>query len=140
MKMMHRLSLALRILTLKNDSLQEHAQRELGDLLEAGEPIARDLLELVSVFSTQGHSGFSAAITRLDLQRLLDYLPLSPLSGEDDEWVDTGFENGDQNPLLQNKRCSRVFRAWYQGRGWEAWIINDEGRRTPISFPYMVAE
>ena len=62
------------------------------------------ILRMVRIFSQEGHSGFSANYAILCLEKLLRYEPLSPLTGEDDEWMQV-----DEN-LYQNKRCSRVFK------------------------------
>ena len=62
------------------------------------------ILRMVRIFSQEGHSGFSANYAILCLEKLLRYEPLSPLTGEDDEWIQV-----DEN-LYQNKRCSRVFK------------------------------
>ena len=65
-------------------------------------------MELVQAFADQGHSGASAALILHILSKVLAYEPLSPLTGEDDEWVDISVEMG--TPMWQNKRCSRVFK------------------------------
>lgn len=63
------------------------------------------ILRMVRVFSQEGHSGFSASYAVACLEKLLRYEPLSPLTGEDDEW--TEVDDG----IFQNKRCSRVFKV-----------------------------
>ena len=71
--------------------------------------MAKDVLEIVEVFAKQGHSGVSANYCLGLLTKLLDYKPLSPLTGEDSEWEDV-FEYGGDDMHYQNKRCSRVFK------------------------------
>jgi hypothetical protein len=66
------------------------------------------VLELVKLFGGQGHSGGSAALVIDLLDRLLRYQPLTPLTGEPDEWTDVAEVSG--KPLWQNKRCGSVFR------------------------------
>ncbi len=61
------------------------------------------VMELVKVFSKQGHSGCSAAMTLALFRKVADYKPLTPLTFKDEEWSDTG--NG-----FQNKRNSAVFK------------------------------
>lgn len=106
MKLLDRLALCARILRAKPDNLMAHAQRELppakGDDMQA--EMNRGLLELVLVFSTHGHSGFSAGYACSALEKLLRFQPLGPLTGEPDEW----FDHGDG--VLQNIRCSHVFK------------------------------
>lgn len=48
--------------------------------------INKNILEIIEVFSNQGHSGFSAGYAISVLERLLRYKPLTPLTGEPDEW------------------------------------------------------
>lgn len=67
-----------------------------------------DIMELVTRFAHQGHSGFSASYVIPMLSRLLDYKPLSPLTGEDDEWNEPYKCLG--TTTQQNKRCPAVFK------------------------------
>lgn len=77
-----------------NMSLIEYAKKEL-DLIgltdedRTGESMdfhMRDhILRMVKEFSEEGHSGYSASYALFILKRVLDYKPLSPLTGEDDE-------------------------------------------------------
>jgi len=96
--------------------LLKHAQHELT-LIGAGEDSAdydgnlrKAVLEIVDVFSKQGHSGLSASITVSMVEKLLRFLPLSPLTGAGDEWNELPVELRSGNIAAQNKRCSRVFR------------------------------
>lgn len=67
-----------------------HAKYELAiinkDYCEMQNRIDRDVLDVVAVFSAQGHSGFSAAYALDNIKRLLNYDVLTPLTGEDLEW------------------------------------------------------
>lgn len=105
-------------------TLLDYARRELAIASEeedlAVEPeIARGIEQVIRGFAGQGHSGGSAAVVgpRVGyvVGRLLAFEPITPLTGEDHEWVDVG-EAGDfcySGPKLeQNRRCSRVFREW----------------------------
>src|SRR5262249_2110210 len=96
-------------------ALVAYAKAELNRLYEGREPdndydrAGRDaVLELVETFAEQGHSGFSAAWTLGVAKKLMAFEPLSPLTGDDDEWTDIGEMNG--SPCWQNKRCSHVFK------------------------------
>lgn len=67
--------------------------------------IYKSVAELLITFSKQHHSGFSADLTINIFRKLTDGEPLSPLTGEKDEWVkDSLTLNG-----CINKRCSLVF-------------------------------
>lgn len=70
--------------------------------------IQESVLELLAVFSKQGHSGFSAAHCIDMFKKLASYEPLVPLSGDDDEWTDVGEMSGF--PIWQNNRCHHVFK------------------------------
>lgn len=129
----------------------EWAKKEL-DLLnkdndEMQALMNRNLLEILEVVSKQGHSGFSASYLRNALNRLLDWKPLTPLTGEDDEWSDCSY--GDK-VLEQNKRCSAVFRknrdnstAYYihgkvfSDNGGITWFTNSKSK-IPVKFPFKV--
>jgi len=104
------------------------------------------ILKMVEIFAEEGHSGFSASLALSLLQKLLDFKPLSPLTGEDSEWLKC--EN-----VYQNKRCFSVFKDEegnaYDIRGlvFYTWELDDEGNayksyftnqnsRTPVEFPY----
>lgn len=133
----------------------EWAKEELDRLVPEGEGaeeqkyINDDILSIVQVFSEQGHSGFTASYALGMLTRLLKHLPLTPLNGEEDEWLPV---YDDSRKIQQNKRCSAVFRsdgdnssAYYiNGKvfsddGGESWFT-DRNSFIPIIFPYQVPE
>lgn len=66
--------------------------------------IAASVLDLVALFAEQGHSGFSGSCTLSAAKKLMNFEPLSPLTGEASEWNQIG---GD---AWQNRRCGRVFK------------------------------
>lgn len=61
-----------------------------------------NILELVELFASQGHSGLTANYVIHYLSRLLNFKPISPITGESDEWSEA-YES------RQNKRCSSIF-------------------------------
>lgn len=63
-----------------------------------------DVMELLTVFSNQGHSGFSASFCLQLFTKLARFEPLIPLTGKDSEWVECA------PGMRQNVRCSRVFK------------------------------
>lgn len=99
------------------DPYIEHAERELKLLgLYDGDPMnasaAEDVLALLRVLSSQGHSGFSVGYVLSVFNKLAKFDPLTPLTGADDEWNDItamwGAEPGCRQ--YQNTRSSRVFK------------------------------
>jgi hypothetical protein len=71
------------------------------------------ILKMVDVFAEEGHSGFSAEYAISILEKLLRWEPISPLTGEDDEWVE------EEGGIFQNKRCSRVFKNGKDGQAYD---------------------
>lgn len=74
------------------------------------------VLELVKVFSKQGHSGLSAKMTLELFNRVADFKPLSPIGVSEDEWVDQSKASGE--PMCQNRRRGTTFsrdggKTWY---------------------------
>lgn len=132
-------------------SLVEHAKREflaLGykpiDEEEDGPNkwIQENVLELLRVFSEQGHSGSSAPYCVGMFKKLAMYEPLGPLTGEDNEWHEVG------DGVFQNTRCSHVFKQADRFDG-QAYDINgrifrepngacytSSESRVPVTFPY----
>lgn len=106
MTLRQRLSLAWRVLTYKPGNLLAHAKAELPD--DKGDEMQKamntGLLEILLVFSSQGHSGFSASYATAAIEKLLRFEPLGPLTGEPSEWIEVA------DGLWQNKRCSRLFK------------------------------
>lgn len=124
--------------------LVEYAKSELARIGrdEDGmqDMISKNILSIVEMFSEQGHSGFSAGYALSVLDRLLRFKPLTPLTGEDDEWNE--ISHGTQ----QNKRCSSVFRnADGTAHDIDGIIVSDNGGitwfssgrfRKEVTFPY----
>ena len=83
MTFLQKLSLCYRILRERPGNLIAHAQAELpapdGDEMQAD--MNRGLIELLTVFGTHGHSGFSAGYAVAALAKLLRFEPLGPLTG-----------------------------------------------------------
>lgn len=142
------------------NNLLDYAKREL-DLLgmtdeaskEGGDTINLDMrkhiLEMVDLFSKEGHSGMSATYAVAILKDLLSYTPLTPLTGADDEWVEVSNEMGVA--LYQNKRCSTVFKQndkaydidgkvffeWHQGEcGPFKTYYTSGDSKVDVTFPY----
>lgn len=107
MNIKQRIALCWRILRADSNNLLDHANRELPHMGSdpMGLQMAQCLQELVLVFGTQGHSGFSAAYARQALAKLLDFKPIAPLTGADSEWSEVA------EGVFQNCRCSSVFKS-----------------------------
>lgn len=74
------------------------------------------VLEIVKVFSKQGHSGMSAAMVTAILEKLLRYEPLTPLTSDPDEWMNVSDIAGAE--CWQSTRDPSVFsrdggKTWY---------------------------
>jgi hypothetical protein len=103
-------------------NLIEHAKREfkaigyipLDQEQEDGPNkwIQENLIELLEVFSKQGHSGFSAGYCINAFNKLARFEPLASLTGEDWEWQEVG------TGTWQNIRCGRVFKN-AEGRAYD---------------------
>jgi hypothetical protein len=139
-------------------SLVSYAESELdrigmtddGDMNGA---MRKHLLHMVKEFAEEGHSGFSASYALQCLEKLMRFKPLSPLTGEDDEWIEHNHD------MYQNKRCSSVFKEskdgqaydidgkvfweWYRdaetGEAVKSYYTNRDSR-VPVTFPYTVPD
>ena len=96
-------------------SLKQHAQLELelagffDKDSDYGGMVGDAVMELIKVFANQGHSGMSAGIVSSLFNKLAKYEPLQPVTGRDEEWVEA-FNDSNGQPVLQNKRCSAMFK------------------------------
>jgi len=146
MNLSEKVGLCWRILREKPGNLMAHAERELppekGDDMQA--LMNQGLREMVLVFSTQGHSGFSASYARSALDKLLAFQPLGPLTGDASEWGET-FDGRTQ----QNRRAGNVFKGDPERFGGQAYDIyavvfrdpnggcyTSKGSAQPVVFPY----
>jgi len=121
---------------------------------EMQEAICNHVLELIKVFSDEGHSGSTAPYTIDLFKKLAMFEPIVPLTGEDWEWTEIAREMSGSNngTVYQNKRCGRVFKdddgAYdIDGKVFYNWYTNENGKRfksyytsrdsrVPVSFPY----
>ena len=109
-------------------SLIEHAKRELtlsgffDKDSDYNGMLGESVMELIKVFSEQGHSGYSAGMVSTLFNKLSRYKTISPLTGNDDEWCDV------HEGVYQNKRNSAVFK---EGKDNRAYYIDAYTKRTP---------
>lgn len=125
-------------------NLVKHAKRELeliGMFDERdfyGGMTGNAVMELITVFSWQGHSGMSAGLVRGLFDKAADFRPLSPLTGEESEWGTCADKD-------QNNRCSRVFRD-EDGTAYDIYgrvfvepdrcVYTSQDSLVPVTFPY----
>lgn len=144
-----------------DSNLSQHATRELAAWAKGSENdgltriIVNTCLNIVRVFASARHSGSTAGYGRALVDRLLQLLPLSPLTGEESEWDYEIIQQIDPDPdttnpkrlVAQNRRCSRVFlRADGTAFDVEAILHRDVDGEVytnrlscaDITFPYMV--
>lgn len=94
-----------------NSPLCQHAIKELelaGYKSDEEGPCGwmyNQVMEAVAVFSSHGHSGFSAPFEIDLVKKLCSWEVLSPLTFKDDEWMQTSSDG-----TKQNKRCSNIFK------------------------------
>jgi len=124
----------------------------------------KHILHMIEEFADEGHSGFSASYAINILSKLLAFKPLTPLTGEDNEWTNVS-DRGTGDVMYQNKRLSSVFKDGKDGEAytidgkvfWEWYEMplepDEEGypgtrkfksyytsrdSRMPVTFPYVV--
>ncbi len=139
----------------KPNRYREHAEREFAaagwtakDKMQTA--MCEHVLKLLDVFAEEGHSGTSAPYAVDLFSKLALFKPLTPLTGEPDEWNLVGVQDGQ--PLYQNNRCSHVFKQGddaydIDGRVFYEWRVDEDGTRrkvcftsvdsrVPVTFPY----
>lgn len=113
-------------------ALKEHAKKELelaGLFDKDGDydgSVGPNVMALIELMASQGHSGGSAYMVRTLFWKLSGFEPLTPLTGADDEWHDPCGDG-----LLQNLRCSHVFKEKATGKAYDSAISP-----ATIEFPY----
>ena len=146
----------------RDSNLVAYARRELNDPAGIDDPMGREMetainaaiLEIVAVHSNEGHSGASHGFALGRAKRLMDFKPLGPLTGEDDEWMlcGGGFA-GEPREVYQNRRCFSVFKyvepdgSFYCEHGEFFVFVEPDGcaftsyySRVRIGFPHAVKD
>ena len=80
-----------------------------------GGEVGHAVMELMELFSKQGHSGYSAPLVAGLFKKLVDNQPLTGITGKDEEWGDVS-DYGDGRLMYQNKRCSAIFKDGKDGK------------------------
>ena len=130
-------------------NLVDYAKEELKriGMIDSGDPYndfaTKSILDLIELFSSQDHTGFTAPYVAGMFHRLAMFKPVSPLTGEDDEWNEVG------TGVFQNKRCFSVFKD-KDGTAYniEGKVFSDDGdtwylckdSRVNVTFPYVVPD
>lgn len=134
-----RLQLAWNIMCGSDSNLTKHVQIEVARI----DPEAvLGITNIARVFAIGGHSGGSAPITIGLISAALSWKPLTPLTGQAEEWHEV--EEG----IFQNKRCSHVFKdvRRFDGQAYdlngtmweneEGCLYTDGNSTVLITFPY----
>lgn len=139
-------------------NLKQHAERELklAGIFDKDSDyngaLGKSVMELIEVFSKQGHSGASASRVISLFKTVVSYKNLMPLTGENKEWNEI---SETRKGLFQNNRVSSVFKknnkAYYlyaiiwktqKGSTWSGNAKTEDGeeirsRQYIKSFPFM---
>ena len=129
----------------RDSNLLAHAKSEwkytFPDNDDMQDMMGEHIFDMTAMFSLAGHSGFSGGYALKVLPKVLDFEPLSPLTGADDEWGEPYSGEGTQ----QNRRCSHVFRD-ANGRAYDidgrvfvepsGSAYTGPGSRVYVTFPY----
>ena len=78
--------------------------------------IGNSVMELMEVFSKQGHSGMSAPIVAELFHKLANFEPILPITGKDEEWTNVSEHGPAGSDWYQNKRCSAIFKDGKYGK------------------------
>lgn len=93
----------------RDGNLVSHAKREMEiawpDSDDMQSEMKKCILDIIGVFSAQGHSGSSAAYLINEIKDLMSFKPITPLTGDESEWS----EPFDMEGTRQNVRYSAVF-------------------------------
>lgn len=131
-------------------TIQDYTKKELSLIDNISEDKKREIMNLIN--QTE-HNASQPEITEM-LKRLLDFKPLSPLTGEDDEWEKVDYYSEDEIATeiatYQNKRYFSVFKRGKNGKaynfrarifstdGGKSWHFMGSESKEYISFPYEV--
>lgn len=97
---------------------------------EMQELACKNVIDLLSVLSTQDHTGWSVSYVIQLFTECAKYKPLCPLTGSDDEWVEV-----DTNQY-QNKCFGSVFKQGKEGKAYwlDFYVFKDQNGCTFTSY------
>lgn len=134
-------------------SVVEHAKSEFKlagwpeDDDDMQKQMCNDLLELLETFSKQGHSGMSATYCLAYFDKLARFHPITPLTGNEDEWEEV--DDGSGGIMYQNKRDSSIVKNedgkafWVEGKIFrepDGSTYTSRESRVEITFPWTRQE
>ena len=130
----------------------EDAERARTLECKAAELAKKNVMELIRVLDGQGHSGSSIGFVMSLFRTLVEYKPLTALTGSEEEWQDISDFYGDKASVQQNKRCPSIFRVCndnatayningkvFSDDNGESWF-SCSASKVPVTFPYDVPE
>ena len=136
------------------DEMQEHMNENILSMVNCFSFIFADVfsrkwsnrwMDLNSkVFSDAANVYFPFLVAEASI-KLARFEPLTPLTGDDDEFNDVSYEDG--KTLYQNKRASNIFKKEnesaytldgriFSDNGGITWFTNKDSKKT-IKFPYI---
>ena len=110
-------------------SIIEQAKDELKRA-NFGDEDSKVMIEILGMFFGQWDSSGAVHAVAPVLQRLIAGRPITPLTGDPEEWVEV------MDGVYQNKRCSTVFKDSRFHEGKFAYDIDAPEPRAAITFPY----
>jgi hypothetical protein len=114
-------------------SIIERARCEL-EAINFGEDDIRVMIEVMEKFFSQWNSGGAVSVAAPILARLIAGKPLTPLTGEDSEWMIHDFDN--TGIYAQNIRCTSVMKDTKDGPAFDV-DLGEASEKVTITFPYM---
>ena len=133
---------------LQRSNLVSYAEKEMklaglydADAAYGPGALADGVLKMIKLMALEGHSGNSHGIAMNLVKTVGSFRPLTPLTGDDDEWTECG------DGYFQNKRCYSVFKengkayrsdgkVFFDGVG----HFTSSKSRVPITFPWTWTE
>ena len=134
--------------TVRSSKLVRYAESELrlaGYFNKAGfygDMLGHAILRQVKLFAAEGHSGMSASVAANTAKHVIMFRPLTPLTGEDSEWIEVGAG------VFQNRRCSSIFKENGQAYRSDGKVFREPsgvsytGRdsRVAVAFPWAYSD
>ncbi len=125
------LNLAFKLMINKDSGFLQHAKREFEfiklDKSGYNKWMIQNITDLLKMLSIQRHS--QTLYDTLDsLKKLATFQPLTPLTFEEDEWLDVSEACGEES-MYQNIRMSNIFKHGIDGKPYSLdailWIDDD---------------
>lgn len=132
----------------EESNLVQHARYELA-LLGNGPEIDDHVIEMVKIFSSAGHSGYSGMYTIELIRRVLLFENLTPLTNDPAEWNHVAEERwGSPKGIWQNRRNGSAFshdggKTYYlleerQGRTKRYHLANESNKEKTVAVKHKL--